>query len=89
MFLINAINMSPNPANAGEDILVSVEIITWDNLKAQFTWDSLKNSGDTWGSIRDKAVDLDFSSTWDSAKEDYTWNSLKRYPVTWNELKGE
>lgn len=89
MILINDVLMSPNPVSVSEQFLISVKIITWDNLKANYTWDSLKTSGETWDSLRNKAVDMDFSSTWDSAEEKYTWNSLKRYPATWDELKGE
>lgn len=88
MILINNLNITPNPTNVNNNILISVSIITWNNLKANYTWDSLKKSGETWKSLRDKAVQMDFSSTWDEAKEKYTWNSLKRYPTTWNKLKG-
>lgn len=89
MLLINQVKLSKNPVQTGEEVLLSVEIVTWDSLKAKHTWNSLKNSGETWDSLRDKAVQMSFDSTWDESKEKYTWNSLVRYGVTWDELKGD
>lgn len=89
MLLINQVELSKNSVQTGEKVLLSVEIVTWDSLKTKYTWDLLKNSGETWESLRNKAIEMDFVSTWASTKEKYTWNSLKRYGATWNDLKGE
>lgn len=91
MLKINMVNMAPNPVEAGSEFLLQINIITWDSLKAKHTWDSLNGSGETWKTLRDKAVDMDFSEpNWNEARERYrTWNSMKRYGMTWDELKGD
>lgn len=90
MLKIDSVSIVPNPVTCGEDFVISVKIITWDTLKADYTWDSLKNSGETWESLRGGAVDMDFhESSWDATKERYiTWNSMNRYGFSWNELSG-
>ena len=82
MLKINMVNMAPNPVEAGSEFLLQINIITWD---------SLNGSGETWKTLRDKAVDMDFSEpNWNEARERYrTWNSMKRYGMTWNDLKGD
>ena len=89
MLKINSAALIPNPVGAGENLLVQVKIITWNTLRDGYTSDSLKNSGETWESLRNKAVDMDFSCPdWNTVKERYrTWNSLKRYGMSWNDLK--
>ena len=52
MLKIDSVSIVPNPVTCGEDFVISVKIITWDTLKADYTWDSLKNSGETWESLR-------------------------------------
>lgn len=52
MLLINDVNITPNPVGTNEKLLVSVTIITWDYLLANYTWDSLKNSGKTWDDLK-------------------------------------
>mgnify|MGYP001862916876 FL=1 len=91
MIKINSVNINPNPVNVGSEFLLQISIVTWDSLKAQYTWETLKNSGETWESLRNKAIDMDFSeSSWDAVENRYrTWNSLKRYGMTWNDLKGD
>lgn len=92
MLKIYNANLIPNPVNASEDLQIQVDFITWDFLKYVYTWDSLKNSGETWESIRNKAIDLQFSMpSWDALKQFYrTWNSIERYGVnSWNELEGK
>lgn len=91
MLKINMANMVPNPTEVGSKFLLQINIITWDSLKAEYTWESLRSSGETWLTLRDKAVDMDFSElSWNEVRERYrTWNSMKRYGVTWDELKGD
>lgn len=89
MLKINSAALIPNPVGASENLIVQVKIVTWNTLRDGYTLDSLKNSGETWESLRNKAVDMDFScSDWNKVKERYrTWNSLKRYGMSWNDLK--
>lgn len=90
MFKINSIGLSPNPVGTEEELLIQVKIITWDTLRDEYTVDDLKNSGETWESLRNKAVDMDYKcDSWDEMKDKYTWNSLKRYPASWGQVKGD
>lgn len=52
MVVINSVELNKNPVSTGEQFIISVEIGTWDNLKANFTWDSLKRSGMTWNQLK-------------------------------------
>ena len=52
MIAINSIELSKNPVSVNESFIIRVEIGTWDNVKANFTWDSLKNSGLTWDTLK-------------------------------------
>ncbi len=52
MIAINSIELSKNPVSVNESFIIRVEIGTWDNMKANFTWDSLKNSGLTWDTLK-------------------------------------
>lgn len=80
----------PNPVECGSQFIVQVKIITWDSLKGDYTWENLNKSSETWESLREKAVEMDFSvPDWKSAKKRYTWNGMERYPLSWDELKGE
>lgn len=36
------------------------ERITWTTLRNAYTWDSLKTSGETWGSLIEKSIDIDY-----------------------------
>ena len=42
MLKINMANMVPNPTEVGSKFLLQINIITWDFLKSNYTWDSLK-----------------------------------------------
>lgn len=52
MLVINDVSLSKSQVKPGEKLLISVEIGTWDNVKAKYTWDSLKNSGLTWNTLK-------------------------------------
>lgn len=92
MLKINSVVLSPNPVNVSQAFIVQIKIITWDSLKAEYTWEQLKNSGENWNTLLNKAVDRDmFARSWNEVMKKYgTWNSIKRNNIlSWNELKGD
>lgn len=92
MLKINSVVLRPNPVNVSQAFIVQIKIITWDSLKAEYTWEQLKNSGENWNTLLNKAVDRDMSArSWNEVMKKYgTWNSIKRNNIlSWNELKGD
>lgn len=42
------------------DSVCGDERVTWATLENTYTWESLKLSGETWGSLIDKSIDIDY-----------------------------
>lgn len=47
--IIQDVTLSKNTVTTGEKVLLSVAVLTWDYLNKNYTWESLKDSGLTWG----------------------------------------
>lgn len=50
--VIKAVQISKNPVNVGESFKITVDVITWEYLKHNYTWGSLKSSGMKWGDLK-------------------------------------
>ena len=51
---IAEVRITPNPVNVSNSFKLEVTAFqtTWDYLKQNYTWDSLKSSGQTWNSLK-------------------------------------
>lgn len=54
---ISGVALTPNPVNVNGALKISVQITeidtTWNYLKENYTWDSLKTSGETWNTLKE------------------------------------
>lgn len=54
---ISDVALTPNPVNVNGSLKISVSVIeieaTWNYLKENYTWDSLKASGETWNTLKE------------------------------------
>ena len=54
---ISGVTLTPNPVNVNGALKISVSIseieTTWNYLKENYTWDSLKASGETWNTLKE------------------------------------
>lgn len=50
--VIKTVEISKNPATVGENIKITVDVITWNYLKRNYTWDTLQNSNMKWQDMK-------------------------------------
>lgn len=51
-YAVDNLKLSKNTVNPGEQVRLSLAVITWDYLKKNYTWNSLKNSGMKWQDLK-------------------------------------
>ena len=50
--VIKSVNIRKNPATVGEEIKITVEVITWEYLNRNYTWDTLQDSNMKWQDLK-------------------------------------
>lgn len=50
-YVIKDVSLSKNMVTTGEKVLLSVTILTWDFLNKNYTYETLNESGMTWGDM--------------------------------------
>lgn len=54
MIVIYDAKISKQIVTPGETVILKISIGTWNNVKAIYTWDTLKNSGLTWNTLKSR-----------------------------------